>query len=410
MLVSFPGRNTSEAPGLAGVQSRRVRRRAAVRREHQHPSLRVPATSLVGRVRELAHIEACLRLDGTGVRLLSLVGSPGTGKTRLSLEAAMRLADCFEQGVYFVDLRTDTDAEVVPAAIAHAVGATYTGRRQVSVADTLKRVLRNRDVLLLLDNFEGVLGAGPMLEDLLVVCPRVKVLVTSREPLHVASEQQYEVAPLATPDLQHLPALEACSQIEAIALFVERTRALRSGWELTVDNAAAVAEICVQLDGLPLAIELAASWMNVLSPQAMVPELPHALRLLGTRGAPGPSRHQTLQATIDWNYDLLSDDERRLFRRLAVFDNGWTLDGCSAVCVESGSDRAQTLNLLGSLVDKHLVSRSEDADGNVRFGLLQTIRPFALERLVESGELAVSRRRHAEWCVALGEQAEAELD
>jgi len=413
MLVSFPGRNTSEAseaPGLPGIQPRRVRRRAVLQRDHQHASLRLPATSLVGRVRELAHIEACLRLSGTGIRLLSLVGSPGTGKTRLSLEAAMRLADCFEQGVYFVDLSTATDAEVVPAAIAHVLGATYTGRRQVSVADTLKRVLRSREVLLILDNFEGVLGAGPMLEDLLAACPSVKMLVTSREPLRVASEQQFEVAPLAIPDLLRLPALEVFSQVEAVTLFVERTRALRSGWELTPENAGAVGEICVQLDGLPLAIELAASWMNVLSPQAMVPELPHALRLLGTRGAPGPSRHQTLQATIDWSYDLLSDDERGLFRRLAVFDNGWTVDGRSAVCGGSESDRAQVLNLLGSLVDKHLVSRSEDDEGNVRFGLLQTIRAFALERLAESGELAVSRRRHAAWCVALGEQAEAELD
>ncbi|MGI9146147.1 MAG: ATP-binding protein [Chloroflexota bacterium] len=370
----------------------------------------MPATSLVGRSRELAHIDACLRLDGTGIRLVSLVGSPGTGKTRLSLEAAMRLADCFEEGVYFVDLSTATDAEVVPAAIAHVLGATYTGRKQVSVVDTLKRVLRSREVLLVLDNFEGVLGAGPVLEDLLATCPSLKVLVTSREPLRIASEQQFEVAPLAIPDLFRLPALEAFSQVEAVALFVERTRALRSGWELTPDNAGAVGEICVQLDGLPLAIELAASWMNVLSPQAMVPELPHALRLIGTRGAAGPSRHQTLQATIDWSYDLLSDDERRLFRRLAVFDSGWTLDGCSAVCVESGSDRVQALNLLGSLVDKHLVWRSEDVEGNVRFGLLQTIRTFALERLVESGELAASRRQHAAWCVALGEQAEAELD
>ena len=230
MLVSFPGRNTSEAseaPGLPGIQPRRARRRALLQRDHQHASLRLPATSLVGRVRELAHIEACLRLSGTGIRLLSLVGSPGTGKTRLSLEAAMRLADCFEQGVYFVDLSTATVAEVVPAAIAHVLGATYTGRRQVSVADTLKRVLRSREALLILDNFEGVLGAGPMLEDLLAACPSVKVLVTSREPLRVASEQQFEVAPLAIPDLLRLPALEAFSQVEAVALFVERTRALR---------------------------------------------------------------------------------------------------------------------------------------------------------------------------------------
>jgi hypothetical protein len=170
MLVSFPGRDTSnakEAPGLPAVQPRRGRRRAVPQRGHQHASLPLPATSLVGRGRELAHIDACLRLEGTGIRLVTLVGSPGTGKTRLSLEAAMRLADCFDEGVYFVDLSTATDPEVVPAAIAHVLGATYTGRKQVSVVDTLKRVLRSREVLLVLDNFEGVLGAGPVIEDLL---------------------------------------------------------------------------------------------------------------------------------------------------------------------------------------------------------------------------------------------------
>lgn len=157
---------------------------------------------LVGRGRELAHIEACLRLEGSGIRLLSLVGSPATGKTRLSLEAAARLADYFEHGVYFVDLGTATDAEIVPAGIAHVLGATYTGRKQMSAADTLKRVLRSHEVLLVLDNFEGMLGARVMLEDLLAACPSVKILVTSREPLRVASEQQFEVAPLATPDLR----------------------------------------------------------------------------------------------------------------------------------------------------------------------------------------------------------------
>src|SRR2546423_6357854 len=209
MRVPFPGRDNSAArnhPGSPGIQPRRTRRRsrAALRDERQPAFLPLPTTSLVGRGRELAHIEACLRLEESGIRLLSLVGSPGTGKTRLSLEAAARLADYFEDGVHFVDLSTATDAEIVPAAIAHMLGATYTGRRQVSAADTLKRVLRSREVLLVLDNFEGVLGAGAMLEELLAACPSVKILVTSRDPLRVASEQQFEVAPLATPDLRHL--------------------------------------------------------------------------------------------------------------------------------------------------------------------------------------------------------------
>jgi predicted ATPase len=254
---------------------------------------------------------------------MTLVGAPGTGKTRLGIAAAERLAEGFEDGVYFVDLTTLTDAGAVPAVIAHTLGATYRGHRPMSLEETLKRALRDRHVLLVLDNFEVVLQAGTLVEELLAACSRLRVVATSRAPLRTASERQFEVAPLATPDLDALPSLEALSRVEAVELFVSRVQPLRTGWQLTEANARAVAEICVRLDGLPLAIELAASWMNLLSPQEMLKELPRSMSRLARGGAEN-GRHQTLETTIGWSYDLLSEDEQKLFRRLSVFDSGWT--------------------------------------------------------------------------------------
>jgi predicted ATPase len=370
VLVSFPARDSDGSAARRPTVGRRQRGRAGASAPAR--TLPVPVSSLVGRGRELAHIAACLQLSGAGIRLLSLVGSPGTGKTRLGIEAARELVGSFEQGVYFVDLSAARDDEDVPTAIAHVLGATYAGRRQVPIMDTLKRVLRDREVLLVLDNFESVLSAGALLEELLAACPRIKVLVTTREPLRTQSEQQLEVAPLATPDAAAVADLDSFRQVESVTLFRDRTRAVHADWEVSVANAAAVAEICVRLDGLPLAIELAAAWMNVLTAQAMVPELPHALRFLGGRGATRPSRHQTLQTTIEWSYDRLSDQERTVFRRAAVFELGWSLDAFCAVCGDPGAERTDDLMLLGALVDKHLVGRTEAPDGSVRFGLLET--------------------------------------
>jgi predicted ATPase/DNA-binding CsgD family transcriptional regulator len=365
---------------------------------------------LVGRERDLAFLEAELKGDGAGTtRLFSLVGPPGTGKTRLAIGVAERLLDSYEHGVFFVDLSTLKDASHVPAAIAHCLGATYRGHRPTPLEETLKRALRDRHALLVLDNFEGVLDAGALVEDLLGACTRLRVVVTSRAPLRTPSEQQFEVAPLATPNLQALPSLESLCQVEAVELFVGRVQPLRPGWHLKEANARSVAEICVRLDGLPLAIELAASWMDVLTPQDMLTELPHSMNLLD-RGSRDRGRHRTLDATIGWSYELLSEDERRLFRRLAVFENGWALDTCLGACADEGAERADTLRLLRSLVDKHLVTRTEDDDGSVRFGFLETIREYALRRLAESGELASIRQRHAVAFLELTERAERDLD
>jgi non-specific serine/threonine protein kinase len=355
-------------------------------------------------------VQAALDDGGVAaVRFMTLVGAPGTGKTRLAIAAAERLVEAYEDGVYFVDLTTLTDAEAVPAVIAHTLGATYRGRRPMSLEETLKRALRDRHVLLVLDNFEVVLDAGALIEELLGACSRLRVIATSRAPLGTATEQQLEVAPLGTPDLDALPSLEALSRVEAVELFVARVQPLRTGWQLTEANARAVAEICVRLDGLPLAIELAASWMNVLSPQIMVTELPRSMSRLAMGGA-ADGRHQTLEATIGWSYELLSGEEQKLFRRLSVFDSGWTIDTCIEVCGDDGTDRATTLSLLRSLVDKHLVTRREDADGSVRFGFLETIHDYASRRLDETGELPSIRQRHAAVFAELAERAERELD
>jgi predicted ATPase len=383
VLVSFPGSERATARQEARRQPR-GRSRTATR----HGFLPAPATPLIGREPDLAILQAALEDGGVAAaRLMTLVGAPGTGNTRLAIAAAERLTEAFEDGVYFVDLTTLTDPGAVPAVIAHTLGATYRGHRPMSLEETLKRALRDRHVLLVLDNFEVVLQAGTLVEELLAACSRLRVVATNRAPLRTASERQFEVAPLATPDLDALPSLEALSRVEAVELFVSRVQPLRTGWQLTEANARAVAEICVRLDGLPLAIELAASWMNLLSPQEMLKELPRSMSRLARGGAEN-GRHQTLEATIGWSYDLLSEDEQKLFRRLSVFDSGWTVDTCIEVCADPGSDRANALNLLRSLVDKHLVTRREDANGGVRFGFLETIHAYASARLDESGELS----------------------
>ena len=405
VLVSFPSQER-------GGPRQRVRRPARTKSgiSGRHGSLPAPTTSLIGREHDLATLQLAM-LDGAvgKARLITLVGAPGTGKTRLAIAAAERLIESYEHGVYFVDLTTVGDSDAVPGALAHSLGATYRGHRPVSLDETLKRALRDRHVLLVLDNFEAVLGAGALIEELLAACPHLSIMVTSRASLRTTSEQQYEVAPLATPHLDHLPSVEDLSKVEAVELFVARVQPLRPGWQLSEANARAVAEICVRLDGLPLAIELAASWMNVLSPQVMLKELPRSMSRLD-RGGASQGRHQTLDATIGWSYDLLSEQEQRLFRRLSVFENGWTVDTYVAICADDFADRATTLSVLGSLVDKHLVTRHEEADGTVRFGFLETIHEYASRRLHESGELSAIKRRHAAVLADLAERAERELD
>ncbi|MDP9353459.1 MAG: tetratricopeptide repeat protein, partial [Chloroflexota bacterium] len=262
-------------------------------------------------------------------------------------------------------------------------------------------------MLLVLDNFEQVLEAGPLVAELLAACPQLKGLVTSRAVLHLSAEHAFPVPSMSLPDPKHLSGLEQLSQYEAVRLFIERARAAKPDFEVTNENAPAVAEVCHRLDGLPLAIELAASRVRLLLPQAMLPRITHRLKLLTGGAHDLPERHRTIRATIEWSYELLGEQERRLFRWLAVFAGGCTLDAAEAVCgVEAGDEVLETLS---SLVDKSLLRQEEGIGGEPRFLMLETLREYALERLEESGEAEETRKRHVEYYLALAENAEPEL-
>ena len=272
-------------------------------------------------------------------------------------------------------------------------------------------------MLLLLDNFEQVVAAAPVVAELLVGCPKLKVLVTSREVLRLSGEHEFPVPPLALPDLQRLPALEPLSQYAAVALFIQRALAVKPDFTVTNANAPAVAEICVRLDGLPLAIELAAARIRLLTPQAMLARLESRLQLLTGGARDVPTRQQTLRGTIAWSYDLLDEGERALFRRLAVFAGGCTLEAAEAVCQSArdpltGAGQAlavEVLDGLESLVGKSLMRPQEAPGGESRFTMLETIREYALEKLGESGETAAVGRQHAVYYLGLAEEAQPKL-
>jgi predicted ATPase/class 3 adenylate cyclase len=356
-------------------------------------------TRFIGRAPEIMAVEDLLE----NTRLLTLTGPGGTGKTRLSLQVASELLPRFQDGAFFVDLSPITDPSLVPTSIADAVGAKEEPGR--SVADTLKDHLRDKELLLVLDNFEQVTQAADVVLLLLNSAPRLKILVTSRIVLHLSGEQEYPVLPLALPDPDHLPDLDTLSQFEAVALFIDRARAVKPDFEVTNENAPAVAEICARLDGLPLAIELAAVRVKLLSPQSMVARLAQRLPLLTGGARDLPERQRTLRGAIEWSHDLLDEPKRQLFARLAVFMGGCTLEAAEAVC---GAD-LDVLDALASLVDESLLRRTETPDGEVRFGMLETIREFAAERLAQSGEEEDLGQRHAEWMMAFAEEAEPHL-
>jgi len=283
--------------------------------------------------------------------------------------------------------------------------------------ESVKDVLRDKQMLLLLDNFEQVVAAAPVVAELLVSCPKVKVLVTSREVLRLRGEHEFPVPPLALPDLTRLPAIETLPQYASAELFIQCALAVKSDFTVTHENATAVTEICVRLDGLPLAIELAAARIRLLTSQAMLERLENRLKLL-TGGARGlPTRQQTLQGTISWSYDLMDEGERALFRRLAVFVGGCTLEAAEAVCHSPGDSSTgaaqaravEVLDGLESLAGKSLVCSQEAPGGESRFTLLETIREYALEKLAESGEMAAIRRQHAVYYLALAEEAQLKL-
>ena len=368
-------------------------------------NLPVQPTQLIGREKEVALVQKLLYPEE--VRLLTLTGAGGTGKTRLGLQVAAELSDRFADGVFFVNLAPLSDPALVVPTIAQALDLKETGEQPL--LDLLQASLRDKQLLLLLDNFEQVLGAAVQVADLLAACPRLKVLVTSRERLHVQAEQEFAVPPLTLPDLRHLPDLAALSQYEAVELFLERARATKHDFLLTPANARAVAEICTRLDGLPLAIELAATRIKLLPPQALLARLSSRLAVLTGARRDVPARQQTLRATIEWSYDLLQAAEQRLFRLLSIFVGGCQLSAVEAVCEALGEEKGKAFEGVASLIDKSLIQQSEQEDEEPRLVMLETIHEYGLEALAARGEVEVTWQAHAAYYLWLSEAAEPEL-
>jgi predicted ATPase/class 3 adenylate cyclase len=365
-------------------------------------NLPAQTTPFIGREKEIRAIKE--QLSKASVRLLTLSGVGGAGKTRLALQAAAEMVDDFEHGVFFVPLAALSDPALVLQTIAHAFDVRDAAGRQLK--DQLKDHLREKQMLLVLDNFEQVIDAAPLISDLLTAAPRLKVLVTSREVLRLSGETDHQVPSLSLPDLKRLPPLERLTQYEALALFIERAVAVKPAFTVTNENAPAVAEICYRLDGLPLAIELAAAHVRVLPPQRMLSELSHRLSFLTGGARDLPARQRTLRGAIDWSHDLLSGAEQKLFRRLPVFVGGSTLEAIEAVC--NSESELNVLETIESLVGKSLLKQT-DAAGEPRFAMLETIREYAGERLVAAGEEECVKERHRDYFLSLAEQAEPKL-
>jgi predicted ATPase/transcriptional regulator with XRE-family HTH domain len=354
------------------------------------PSVPTPLTRLIGREVEIGALRTILQRDD--VRFVTLTGAGGTGKTRLAIAVAAEMGDAFPDGVVFVDLSPLTDPTLVVPTIATSLGV-----REVvdqSLSETLSSFLTSKQLLLVLDNCERILAAAPDITTLLAACPGLSVLATSREPLHVRGEREFPVPPLPLPATTPLLELGQFASAPAIALFVERAEESQPEFTMTTENMAAVAAICRRLDGLPLAIELAAARVKVLPPQALLVRLEHRLPLLTGGGRDLPARQRTMRDAIAWSYDLLSPDEQALFRRLAVFAGGFTLASAEAVAAAEG--RLAVLDGLVALVEQSLVRQMPGAGAEPRYQMLETVREFGLERLVSSGDADDARQRHAE--------------
>ena len=368
-------------------------------------NLPLQPTPLIGREKEVAHV--CHLLRGDETRLLTLTGPGGTGKTRLALQAAADLLEDFSDGTFFVPLATLTEAELFSSAVAETLGVRETAEQPLD--ETLKDYLSERRLLLVLDNFEQVLEAAPAVTELLAVAPGLKVLATSRAPLGLYGEHEFPVPPLTMPDLKDPAPMERLTQYEAVRLFVERAQAVRSDFAITNESAPAVAEICVRLDGLPLAIELAAARIKMLPPKAMLQRLSSRLNLLTGGARDLPERQRTLRATIEWSYALLNEREQLLYARLAVFSGGRTLEAIEAICDAEGDLPVEVFDGVSSLLDKSLLRQEEGPGGEPRFVMLETVHEFAREKLQESAEAGEIKRTHAEYFLTLAEEAYPEL-
>ncbi len=371
-----------------------------------HPNnLPMQPTPFIGREREVTTV--CALLRHPEVRLLTLTGPGGMGKTRLGLQVAAELADQFADGVFLVPLAPVSDPEQVGPAIIQALSISdLSGQSPLTV---LKKALKDRQMLLLVDNFEQVIKAAVLMAELLAACSELTILVTSRVVLHVQAEHEFAVPPLSLPNLKHLPDLVSLSQYEAVALFIQRAQAVKVDFAITNANAPAVVGICVRLDGMPLAIELAAARAKVFPPQILLSRLEQGLAMLTGGARDLPVRQQTLRGAISWSYDLLAPEEQQLFRRLSVFVNGCTWEAAEVVCRAAGEPVGEIMDRLASLVDKSLLRQKESAEGEPRFWMLHVLREFGLEHLASAGETQASCHAHALYYLRLAEEAEPHI-
>jgi predicted ATPase/DNA-binding SARP family transcriptional activator/DNA-binding CsgD family transcriptional regulator/Flp pilus assembly protein TadD len=369
--------------------------------EHNLPAQR---TSFVGRERELLEVKRALAIT----RLLTLTGAGGSGKTRLALEVARDLVGAYPDGVWLTELAGISDGELVPQAVAEALGVHEEPTQPLT--ETLVESLRSKSMLLVLDNCEHLIETAARLADtLLDGCPRLRILATSREALGVAGETLWSVPALSVPDSQPMPTVADLEGYEAARLFVERASDRRPGFALEPANATAVAEVCRRLDGVPLAIELAAARVSTMSVEQISERLGDSLGLLTGGGRTAVPRQRTLRGALDWSHELLSNEERTLFGRLSVFAGGWTLEAVEAVAPGDDNEKGEILDLLSRLVDKSLVVADAAAEGEMRYGMLEPVRQYARERLKESGEADAVMSRHAAYFLAEAEAAEPEL-
>ena len=362
-------------------------------------NLPAPRTSFVGRERDLVEVKRALAMT----RLLTLTGAGGAGKTRLAQEVAKDLVGAYPDGVWLVELAALSEPDLVPKAMAGALGVPELPDEPLT--ETLLEALRSRNALLVVDNCEHLVRAAASLVDaLLDACPRLRVLATSREPLNVAGEMNWPVSPLGVPALRRKPTAAELEGSESVRLFVERARHRNPAFVLTPDNAGAVAAVCRELDGLPLAIELAAARVKALSVEQIAGRLKGSLELLTGGERTAPERHRTLRGALEWGQDLLDTRDRTLFRRLSVFAGGWSLGAAEAVGAGGEVAEGEVLDLLSGLVDKSLVLARAEGEAGMRYGMLEPVRQYALDKLEESGEAGALRHRHATNFLALAEE------